>query len=83
MILVGPLAPLTIHGIRFKARERVTLTLDGGRSGIKHVLANRAGMFAAAFSIKLFPCRTVTIRAVGSKGSRAVRQLPRPNCREP
>jgi hypothetical protein len=83
MILVGPLAPLTIHGIHFKARERVTVTLDGGRSGVKHVLATRAGAFSAAFNIKLLACRTVTIRAVGSRGSRAVRQLPRPNCREP
>ncbi len=83
LLLVGPLAPLTIHGVRFKARERVTVTLDGGRSGLRHVLTNRFGAFAAAFSIRLLPCRTVTIRAVGSKGSRAVRQLPRPNCREP
>ena len=83
LILVGPLAPLTIHGIRFKARERVTVTLDGGRSGIRHVLTNRIGAFSAAFNIKLLACRTVTIRAVGSKGSRAVRQLPRANCREP
>jgi len=83
LLLVGPLAPLTIHGIRFKARERLTVTLDGGRSGIRQVLTNRAGAFSAAFNIKFLPCRTVTIRAVGSKGSRAVRQLPRPNCREP
>ena len=83
LLLVGPLAPLTVHGIHFKTRERVTVMLDGGRSGVKRVLATRAGAFAAAFDIKLLPCRTVTIRAVGSKGSRAVRQLPRPNCREP
>jgi hypothetical protein len=83
LILIGPLAPLTVHGIHFKARERVTLTLDGGRNGTKRVLATRAGAFSAAFNIKLLACRTVTIRAIGSKGSRVVRQLPRPNCREP
>jgi len=82
MLLVGPLAPLTIHGIRFKTRESVTLTLDGGRRGIKRLLTTRAGTFSARFEVKLLPCRTVTIRAVGSKGSRAMRQLPRPNCRE-
>ena len=83
LMLVGPLAPLTIHGIRFKPRESVTLTLDGGRRGTKRVLTTRAGTFTARFEVKLLPCRTVTIRAVGSMGSRAVRQLPRPNCREP
>ena len=83
LILIGPLAPLTVHGLHFKARERVTVTLDGGGSGVKYVVATRIGAFSAAFNIKLLACRTVTIRAVGSRGSRAVRQLPRPNCREP
>jgi hypothetical protein len=83
LLLIGPLAPLTVHGLHFKARERVTVTLDGGKSGVKHVVATRIGAFSAAFDIKLLACRTVTIRAVGSRGSRAVRQLPRPNCREP
>lgn len=83
MLVVGPLAPLTINGIRFKAFERVTLTLYGSQRVIKHVTATRTGAFSAKFEIKVPPCRTVTIRAVGSKGSRAVRQLPRPNCREP
>ena len=82
-MLVGPLAPLTIHGVRFKPRERVTVTLDGGKRGTRHVIASRTGSFSARFEVKLLACRTVTIRAVGSKGSRAVRQLSRPNCREP
>ena len=82
-MLVGPLAPLTVRGVRFKAWERVTVTLDGGKRGTVRVVANRAGAFQAEFRIRLQACRTVTIRAVGSRGSTAVRQLPRPNCREP
>jgi hypothetical protein len=82
-MLVGPLMPLTVRGLRFKAWERVTVTLDGGSRGTARVLANRAGTFRAEFRIRLRACRTVTIRAVGSRGSRAVRQLPRPDCREP
>jgi hypothetical protein len=82
-MLIGPLMPLTVRGLRFKAWERVTVTLDGGSRGTARVVANRTGTFRAEFKIRLRACRTVTIRAVGSRGSRAVRQLPRPNCREP
>ena len=81
-LLFGPLAPLTVRGIRFKPRERVTLTLDGGRRGVERVVATRLGGFSATFEIRLLRCRTVTVRATGSQGSRAVRQLPRPNCRD-
>jgi hypothetical protein len=85
LVLVGPLSPLTVRGLRFEAWERVTVTLDGGRRGTVRVVANRAGAFRAEFELAgvLRACRTVTIRAVGSRGSTAVRQLPRPNCREP
>jgi hypothetical protein len=82
MMLVGSLAPLTVRGVRFKAWERVTVTLDGGTRGSKRVVASRTGTFRAEFGITLRACRTVTIRATGSRGSKAVRQLPRPNCRD-
>jgi hypothetical protein len=82
-VLVGPLSPLTVRGVRFKPHERVTVTLDGGTRGTARVTASRTGGFRAEFRITLRPCRTVTIRATGSRGSKAVRQLPRPNCREP
>jgi hypothetical protein len=81
-VLVGPLSPLTVRGVRFKAWERVTVTLDGGKRGTTRVLATRAGAFRAEFRITLRRCQTVTIRATGSRGSRAVRQVPRPNCRD-
>ena len=81
-ILFGPLAPLTVRGIRFEPRERVTLTLDGGRRGVERVVATRLGGFSATFEVRLVRCRTVTVRATGSQGSRAVRQLVRPSCRE-
>jgi hypothetical protein len=83
LVLVAGLAPLTVRGVRFKPLERVTVTLDGGKAGTARVVASRAGVFRAEFRIRLLPCRTVTIRAVGSRGSKAVRQLPRPDCREP
>jgi hypothetical protein len=77
------LTPLTVRGSRFEARERVTVTLDGGKRGTKRVQANRQGGFSVSFRIVVIGCQTVTIRAVGSLGSRAFRQVPRPDCREP
>jgi hypothetical protein len=81
-MMVGPLAPLTVRGIRFKAWERVTVTLDGGKRGTARVVASRAGAFRTEFRITLRACQTVTIRATGSRGSKAVRQVPRPSCRD-
>jgi hypothetical protein len=78
------LTPLTVRGYSFKARERVTVTLDGGKRGTKRVRATRQGGFTASFSVApVIGCQTVTIRAIGSLGSRAFRQMPRPDCREP
>ena len=78
------LTPLTVRGNSFKARERVTVTLDGGRRGTQRVQATRQGGFTTSFGVApVIGCQTLTIRAVGSLGSRAYRQVPRPDCREP
>lgn len=82
-LLVGPLSPLRVRGVRFQPKERIRITLDGGKRGAATVVATRTGAFTVAFQLRLAQCRTVTVRAVGSNGSRAVRQVPRPNCREP
>jgi hypothetical protein len=82
-LLVAELQPLTVRGMSFKPRERVTVTLDGGRRGVERVQANRLGRFTARFEVQVARCRTVTVRAVGSQGSRVVYQVPRPDCREP
>jgi hypothetical protein len=71
-----------VRGLRFKAWERVTVTVDGGKRGTKRVVASRAGAFQTEFRIVLGRCQTATIRATGSRGSKAVRQVPRPNCRD-
>jgi hypothetical protein len=45
--------------------------------------AGDRGGFTARFFVTIPRCQTVTIRAVGARGSRAVMQVPRPDCREP
>jgi hypothetical protein len=83
-LAVLELSPLTVRGYSFRPRERVTVTLDGGRRGTQRVQAGRQGGFTARFkSVRMLRCQTLTIRAVGSRGSRAVRQVPRPDCRLP
>jgi hypothetical protein len=83
-LMVFQLSPLTVRGYSFKARERVTVTLDGGKQGVHRVQATVRGTFSTSFkSVRLLRCQTVTIRAVGSLGSRAFRQVPRPDCRQP
>ena len=82
-LLVAELYPLTVKGTGFKPRELVTVTLDGGKRGTKHVRTSRQGRFVVRFTVMIGRCTTVTIRAVGSQRSRAVSQIPRPDCREP
>jgi len=83
-LAVFQLSPLTVRGYSFKARERVTVTLDGGKRGTHRVQATVRGTFSTSFkSVRMLRCQTVTIRAVGSRGSRAFRQVPRPDCRQP
>ena len=79
------LHPLTVRGYGFEARERVTVTVDGRNRGTLRVRATARGAFTASFKL-LVPkirCHPLTIRALGSQGSRASRQLPSPDCRLP
>lgn len=77
------LYPLTVTGRAFRARERVRLTLSGSRRASTVVVADRRGRFTARFAVRIPACGTAFVRAVGSAGSRASRELSRPDCREP
>jgi hypothetical protein len=79
----GQLFPLTVNGAGFRSRERVRVTLRGSRTATKTVVADRRGRFTARFTVRVPPCGSVRVRAVGAAGSRASRELPRPDCREP
>lgn len=77
------LYPLTVQGFTFRARERVRVTVRGQREVTNSVVADRAGRFTVRFALRIPRCGSLLVRAVGSAGSHASRELPRPDCREP
>jgi len=78
---LGSVAPLVVRGIGFGANEHVTvIAAVPGDQRIIEVDARRSGRFAARFPLSLERCATLTARAVGALGSRAVLQLE-PGCR--
>jgi hypothetical protein len=73
------LAPLIVRGTGFVARERVRLVVRAGRSRphVRNVVADRNGRFRARIGllVAVEPCSgTLTVRATGSRGSRAAFQ---------
>jgi hypothetical protein len=67
---VNAFRPLTIEGERFKALERVTVTVD--RTLVKHVRAGAAGGFTVVFrGISVSRCDGYSASARGTRGSRA------------
>jgi hypothetical protein len=74
---LAKVAPLTLRATGFEARERVELTLVRGRMRVERsAIASATGTFTARFPLLLAvePCRSLSVRAVGSKGSRALYQ---------
>ena len=80
---LAQLYPLTVRGFAFRGKERVRVTVLGPRDVTQSVVADRAGRFTVRFAVPVPRCGSILVRAVGSTGSRASRQLPRPDCREP
>ncbi|HUQ22275.1 MAG TPA: hypothetical protein VM049_04605 [Gaiellaceae bacterium] len=79
---LGTLAPLTIRGRGFGRSERVALTASAPNAQRKvSVLARPSGSFTARFELGVSRCTSLTVRAVGTRGSRAILQLE-PGCKE-
>ena len=78
---LADLAPLVVEGVSFGKRERVVLTASApGAQRMLAVVARRNGSFAARFDLRLGRCEPLTVRAVGSRGSRAILQRE-PGCK--
>jgi hypothetical protein len=81
-------APLTVRGSGFKARERITVTAGAGKgvpAGTLRLRATARGAFLASFeSVPVVRCHPLVISAFGARGSRATRQVQHgPDCRAP
>jgi hypothetical protein len=77
---LAELAPLIVEGRAFGARERVVLTATAPSSQrMLAVVAWRNGSFTARFGLRVGRCTPITVRAVGSRGSRAILQVE-PGC---
>ena len=70
--------PLAVRGLGFRPSERVVVTTASARTS---VTASATGRFVARFT--RIRCAGSPIRAVGSKGSRAVTRPPKIVCVEP
>ena len=77
------LAPLVVRGTQFGFRERVVVTYLGSDQTTRTVGASsdRNGRFEALLDVRLDRCTSFTVRASGTRGSRAVLQVE-PACRQ-
>jgi len=72
--------PLVVEGRAFGKRERVVLTATAPNAQqMLGVVARTNGTFTARFDLRLGRCTTLTVRAVGVRGSRAILQVE-PGC---
>jgi hypothetical protein len=69
--------PLVVGGTGFGAREPVLLTYTAAdlTRRVLGVRADRSGAFRARFELRLDRCAAFTVRAAGTRGSRAVLQV--------
>jgi hypothetical protein len=78
--------PLAVHGLHFRAAERVTVRVAVGGSVRVHVVrASAAGTFTTTFTaVVLERCSLFSITASGSRGSVAtLRPRPFVDCNPP
>jgi hypothetical protein len=75
--------PVVVTGRGFASGEPVLLTARSGATGrAVPVVAKRDGTFRARFRLHLGRCALLTVRAVGTRGSRAILKVD-PNCPSP
>lgn len=71
-------SPFVVRGWGFDARERVSIVLNAGDDWqARTMVATDAGVFRAGFTESLGSCERFSVRAWGSRGSRARVVAPR------
>ena len=81
-IMLTARAPLTVRGLRFRAGERVRLSVSGVAAVTRWTRATRAGTLAVRFDgVTATRCDLIRVVAIGGNGSRAgLKLLPSPAC---
>jgi hypothetical protein len=70
--------PVTVRGWGFEGRERVSVVLNAGGDWDSAVrMTTDAGVFTVRFDDSLGSCERLSVRAWGSRGSRARVMTPR------
>jgi hypothetical protein len=77
-LLLRQTSPLVVRGEGFGVREQVAVTAGTDRT-VATVRATKSGRFTARFRLRVGRCTELTVRAVGSQGSRAILQRE-PGC---
>jgi hypothetical protein len=77
-LLLRQTSPLVVRGEGFGVREQVAVTAGTDRT-FATVRATKSGRFTARFRLRVGRCTELTVRAVGSQGSRAILQRE-PGC---
>ena len=82
-VAITDLDPFTVHGSGFLVGGRVTITVEAKQRALRRAVANTSGAFTARFvSVHLVKCNSYVVRAVGSRGSVAIRKVS-PECPPP
>lgn len=77
-LTIATMNPLRVLGRGFKPREGVAVSVGPRR---RETTADAGGRFTVRFGRAM--CASATIKAVGSKGSRATLSMPKTLCAEP
>ena len=73
--------PVTVQGLKFRPRERLTLVLFLGGREERTVRAGRTGSFVARFEEYANLCTAFTLRVMSGQAVRAAaRHRPPPSC---
>jgi hypothetical protein len=78
-LLLRQTSPLVVGGQGFGARERISVTATATSRTVETVRATKSGRFTARLRLRVGRCTELTVRAVGSEGSRAILQRE-PGC---
>ena len=75
--------PVVVVGRGFAAQEPILVSANAGNArGVVPLIARRNGTFRARFKLRLGRCTPLTVRAIGTRGSRAILQAD-PGCGRP